>query len=149
MNIDIQKRSGIYIVTSQQTINATIDEVWNYFSTPDNLNNLTPKDLKFEITTPKHTTTYLGQIIAYKIELLPKLKTSWVTEITHLVPKKMFVDEQRFGPYAMWHHLIRSVHQHPWQWISKEGFHVCRIAKFGSAIYLAGNDGKIGKVVWK
>jgi photosystem II stability/assembly factor-like uncharacterized protein len=36
-----------------------------------------------------------------------------------------------------------------WQWISKEGFHVCRIAKFGSAIYLAGNDGKIGKVVWK
>lgn len=104
MKIDVQKVSGIYILNTQQTINATIDEVWNYFSNPDNLNNLTPSDLKFEITTPKCTSTYLGQIIAYKIQLLPQIKTSWITEITHLIPKKMFVDEQRFGPYAMWHH---------------------------------------------
>jgi photosystem II stability/assembly factor-like uncharacterized protein len=36
-----------------------------------------------------------------------------------------------------------------WQWISKEGFNVCRIAKLGTSIYLAGNNGKIGKIVWK
>ena len=36
-----------------------------------------------------------------------------------------------------------------WQWISKESFHVCRIAKQGSAIFLAGANGKIGKIVWK
>ena len=36
-----------------------------------------------------------------------------------------------------------------WQWISKESFHVCRIAKSGSSIYLAGNNGKIGKIIWR
>ncbi|MGH2552577.1 MAG: WD40/YVTN/BNR-like repeat-containing protein [Chitinophagaceae bacterium] len=36
-----------------------------------------------------------------------------------------------------------------WQWISKEGFHVCRIAKLGTSIFLAGPDGKIGKIIWK
>ncbi len=35
-----------------------------------------------------------------------------------------------------------------WKWISKEGFHVCRIAKLGNTIYLAGN-GKVGKIVWR
>jgi len=35
-----------------------------------------------------------------------------------------------------------------WKWISKEGFHVCRIAKSGSSVYLAGNNGKIGKINW-
>lgn len=36
-----------------------------------------------------------------------------------------------------------------WDWISKEGFHVCKIAKRGTAIYLAGGNGKIGKIVWQ
>ncbi len=36
-----------------------------------------------------------------------------------------------------------------WKWVSKESFHVCRIAKQGNTIYLAGNNGKIGKVVWR
>ena len=35
-----------------------------------------------------------------------------------------------------------------WKLISKEGFHVCRIAKKGAAVYLAGADGKIGKLVF-
>ncbi len=36
-----------------------------------------------------------------------------------------------------------------WQWISKESFNVCRIAELGHAIFLAGNNGKIGKILWK
>ncbi|HWR33560.1 MAG TPA: hypothetical protein VN451_08545 [Chitinophagaceae bacterium] len=36
-----------------------------------------------------------------------------------------------------------------WIWISKEGFHVCRIAKTGTSIFLAGSNGKIGKIIWK
>jgi len=36
-----------------------------------------------------------------------------------------------------------------WQWVSKEGFHVCRIAKIGTAVFLAGGNGKIGKIIWK
>ena len=36
-----------------------------------------------------------------------------------------------------------------WQWISKESFHVCQIAKMGNTIFLAGNNGKIGKIIWR
>jgi photosystem II stability/assembly factor-like uncharacterized protein len=36
-----------------------------------------------------------------------------------------------------------------WIWISKEGFHVCRKAKNGEAIFFAGNSGKIAKIVWE
>ena len=36
-----------------------------------------------------------------------------------------------------------------WQWISKESFNVCRIAKLGTTIYLAGNNGKVAKILWR
>jgi hypothetical protein len=35
-----------------------------------------------------------------------------------------------------------------WRLISKDGFHVCRIAKQGATVYLAGSNGKVGKLVW-
>lgn len=36
-----------------------------------------------------------------------------------------------------------------WQWISKESFNTCRIAKIGTTVYLAGNNGKVAKLVYK
>jgi ligand-binding SRPBCC domain-containing protein len=47
---------------------------------------------------------YPGQIIRYKIYILPGVPVEWVTEITHVKQPHYFVDEQRSGPYAMWHH---------------------------------------------
>ena len=102
--INLEYHSGIYQLKSKQIIRASLDEVWDYFSKPQNLNNLTPKDMAFKITSGEPPRMYEGQIISYQIEILPMLKSSWVTEITHVEENKMFVDEQRFGPYAMWHH---------------------------------------------
>ncbi len=48
--------------------------------------------------------TYPGQVITYKIKILGGIKVNWVTEITHVQEPNYFVDEQRFGPYALWHH---------------------------------------------
>lgn len=45
-----------------------------------------------------------GQIIQYKVSPFPGITTTWVTEITHVKEGEYFVDEQRFGPYALWHH---------------------------------------------
>jgi len=47
---------------------------------------------------------YPGMIITYKVSPLFGIKMNWMTEITHVKEKEYFVDEQRFGPYAMWHH---------------------------------------------
>lgn len=47
---------------------------------------------------------YPGMIITYKVSPLLGIKLDWMTEITHVKEKEYFVDEQRFGPFAFWHH---------------------------------------------
>jgi len=90
---------------SIQNIPSTIDEVWDFISSPKNLKLITPPYMGFNIITEEETDKmYAGQIIAYKVSPLAGLKMTWVTEITHIEEKKYFVDEQRFGPYALWHH---------------------------------------------
>lgn len=82
-----------------------IDKVWDFFSRPENLNEITPDDMKFQfLTDTKGVKMYEGMIISYKVSPLPLMKFNWVTEITKISEKEYFVDEQRIGPYKMWHH---------------------------------------------
>lgn len=104
MNIHQTYQSGIYTLHSEQYLTCTLEEAWLFFSDPRNLDKITPKDMGFRITNKPAITTYEGQIITYKIGIFPLIDTNWVTEITHLRDRQFFVDEQRFGPYAMWHH---------------------------------------------
>jgi ligand-binding SRPBCC domain-containing protein len=88
-----------------QKINATIDELWDFISSPGNLKEITPDYMGFDITSKKlPTKMYPGMIITYKVSPLLGIKMDWVTEITHVREKEFFVDEQRLGPYVMWHH---------------------------------------------
>ncbi len=98
------KQSGIYTLTSEQILPISLEKAWDFFTLPTNLDKITPKEMEFRITNNPPNKTYKGQIITYKIGILPGLSSNWITEITHLEDQKFFVDEQRFGPYAMWHH---------------------------------------------
>lgn len=104
MDISINKYSGIYLLKATQQLPATLDEAWNYFATPANLQTITPENIGFEITSGDTGDIYPGKIITYQISILPLIKNKWVTEITHIAYKKYFIDEQRKGPYALWHH---------------------------------------------
>ena len=81
-----------------------MDEAWDFFSTPRNLEKLTPKNLQFKILTCSHDSMVQGQIISYKIRLMPLVWMNWVTEITHVRENDYFIDDQRSGPYKIWHH---------------------------------------------
>jgi len=96
---------AFYQFIQEQKIPATIDEIWDFISSPANLKVITPDYMGFEITS-KGTTEkmYPGMIISYMVSPLFGIKTPWVTEITHVMDKSYFVDEQRMGPYNMWHH---------------------------------------------
>ena len=65
----------------------------------------------FNIISGADRVMYPGQLIQYIVTPIMGIKAKWVTEITHVEHKKYFVDEQRFGPYAFWHHkhFIREV----------------------------------------
>lgn len=102
--VEIKKHSGIYTLSVMQELPIGLSEAWEFFSSPKNLEKITPKSMGFKITSGKPGKMYAGQIISYKVSPLPGIKTNWVTEITHVEDGKFFVDEQRFGPYSMWHH---------------------------------------------
>jgi|TARA_B110000879_G_scaffold27658_2_gene37613 ligand-binding SRPBCC domain-containing protein len=88
-----------------QFLPLSLDEAWDFFSSPYNLDEITPADMCFEILSDvKDKKMYEGMVIQYKIRPILNIPLDWVTEITHVKEKSHFVDEQRFGPYAFWHH---------------------------------------------
>ncbi len=95
----------IYHLKRTQLLPITLAEAWDFFSTPGNLSRITPAHMGFQILySSGGQKTYAGQIIRYKVSVLPLVTLHWVTEITHVKEPFYFVDEQRFGPYALWHH---------------------------------------------
>ena len=97
--------ASVFLLESRQFLPISLKEAWEYFSNPENLRDLTPPYLEMEIQTrPDATIIYPGQIIQYRIRPLWGIPMTWVTEITHVQEGAYFVDEQRFGPYAFWHH---------------------------------------------
>jgi len=95
----------IYNLTRTQILPISVAEAWDFFSTPKNLSKITPEHMGFEILyISGGEKAYAGQIIRYNVSVLPGIKMHWVTEITQVKEGVHFIDEQRFGPYALWHH---------------------------------------------
>ncbi len=102
--LEIKKHSGVTTLRVVQNLPISPDEAWKFLSSPHNLKKITPAHMGFNITSDTSGETYPGQIITYKVSPFPFLRLNWVTEITHYFEGRYFVDEQRFGPYSMWHH---------------------------------------------
>ena len=94
----------IFKIHTKQKLPITIEEGWGFLSNPKNLSCITPNYMKFKITDCDFKPVYQGQIIQYTVRPLLNIPLKWVTEITHVVKECYFVDEQRFGPYSLWHH---------------------------------------------
>lgn len=97
--------SKVYSLKTVQQIPISLPDAWDFFSKPDNLKEITPSNLGFHIISKHHgNRMYQGQIIEYKVSPLLGIPLYWMTEITHVEDQQFFVDEQRFGPYSLWHH---------------------------------------------
>ncbi|MCB1064652.1 MAG: SRPBCC family protein [Verrucomicrobiae bacterium] len=90
-----------------QILPISLEEAWAFFSDSRNLNDLTPPDLAFQTQSGDDEPMFAGQIIVHRIQVLPKIWTTWVTEIVEVDHQRYFIDEQRSGPYRFWHHLHR------------------------------------------
>lgn len=82
----------------------SIDEAWDFFSSPLNLKKITPPYLGFEVTSENPEKMYPGMIITYIVKPVLGIPLKWMTEITQVRDKEFFIDEQRVGPYKLWHH---------------------------------------------
>ena len=94
----------VYTLKAIQILPIGIEEAWGFFSNPNNLAVITPEWLNFKVTSKLPEKMYAGMIISYKVHPVLGIPMNWVTEITHVKEPFYFVDEQRFGPYKLWHH---------------------------------------------
>jgi len=94
----------IYRLETIQNLPISQKEAWDFLSNPKNLKTITPDYMGFEILSGAADQMYAGQIIQYIVTPVFGIPTKWVTEITHVQEGAYFVDEQRFGPYDLWHH---------------------------------------------
>lgn len=91
-------------LVQEQFLPISIETAWDFFATPNNLNEITPQDMEFEILGDVPQKMYQGMFIRYRISPFLGIKMNWCTEITHVKEGHFFVDEQRLGPYNIWHH---------------------------------------------
>jgi len=95
----------VYQLHKTQKLPVSIEEIWEFISSPKNLQKITPDYMGFKITTEHGSEKmFPGMIISYKVSPILNIPMTWVTEITHVKELEYFVDEQRVGPYQMWHH---------------------------------------------
>lgn len=94
----------IYRLHTTQKLPIGIDKAWDFFSDPKNLKIITPDYMGFNTLSGDDRKMFPGQIIQYIVKPVMGIPVKWVTEITHVQDKYYFVDEQRFGPYSLWHH---------------------------------------------
>ncbi len=96
----------VYKVYFEQQLPTDIQTAWNFFSSPFNLSKITPPEMNFKITNGVQPMDkmYAGMIINYHVSPLLNIQLNWTTEITHVKENQYFIDEQRLGPYALWHH---------------------------------------------
>ena len=94
----------IYRLHEIQNLPISMEQAWKFLSDPKNLKTITPDYMRFEILGGDEKMMYPGQIIKYIVTPVMGIPTKWITEITHVKEGEYFVDEQRFGPYALWHH---------------------------------------------
>ncbi|QJE95583.1 SRPBCC family protein [Luteolibacter luteus] len=94
----------LHSLAREQFLPIPLQEAWDFFSSPRNLDAITPPDLGFRIVHCPAEKMHEGQIIEYRVKVLPGLWVPWVTEIKAVEERRCFIDEQRFGPYKFWHH---------------------------------------------
>jgi len=95
-----------YTLNFEQKVPISLQEAWDFFSSPLNLAKITPKSMSFIITSDytADTKMYEGMLISYKVSPLLGIKMDWMTEITYVKEGEYFIDDQRFGPFSLWHH---------------------------------------------
>lgn len=96
---------ALYQLKSEQKLPISLAQAWEFLSSPNNLKRITPPAMNFTVTSQgAEDPMYAGMIITYKVCPFLGIPMTWVTEITQVEKERFFVDEQRVGPYRLWHH---------------------------------------------
>jgi ligand-binding SRPBCC domain-containing protein len=94
----------MYCIKTVLQVKSDLKTVWDFYSTPSNLSQVTPDNIGFKMLSELPESMYVGMVLRYRISPIARIPMQWATEITHIEPYKYFVDHQLEGPYKIWHH---------------------------------------------
>jgi ligand-binding SRPBCC domain-containing protein len=94
----------VHSLSQEQALPISRDKAWEFFSSPRNLEEMTPPEMGFRIVSLPSETLYEGEIIEYAVKALPGIWIPWISEIKALREGESFVDDQISGPFKFWHH---------------------------------------------
>ena len=97
----------MHTIFQQQSFRVDQETLWRFVSVPQNLNQITPPDMAFQIVGEPPAKIYPGLLLEYKVKIPVLGWTPWLTEIKYVEEGQWFMDEQRVGPYKMWLHTHR------------------------------------------
>lgn len=105
LEIVVLNKKIMHLLQKTIQLPVSIEKAWDFFSDPRNLKEITPDYMGFDITSEFfEEKMYAGMIITYKVKPLLGIGVNWMTEITQVKDHQFFIDEQRIGPYKLWHH---------------------------------------------
>lgn len=94
-----------YKLQTTQQLNCDLATAWKFFSSPNNLSRISPKELNFLVLTDtKDKEIYEGMEINYSVSPILNIPMKWKTRITEVNLQKSFTDFQEKGPYKYWNH---------------------------------------------
>ena len=111
----LARRGAMFRLRHSVLIEAPIDEVFAFFSTPRNLGLLTPLKMRFTIRSmparmePEARIEYSLRVVGMTLR--------WTTRIESFTPPTSFVDVQERGPYRAWWHEHRFEAQGQSTWM--------------------------------
>jgi ligand-binding SRPBCC domain-containing protein len=97
----------VHKLIQKQTLPVEQSVLWDFVSVPQNLNEITPPDMAFEIVGDHPTKATAGLLLEYRVKIPFLGWTPWLTEIKYVEDGVSFMDEQRVGPYKLWLHTHR------------------------------------------
>ncbi len=97
----------MYTLHKEIEVEASLEQVWEFISHPENLDRITPDDMAFRIVSDVPDAMYDGLIVEYRVKIPVVGWRTWVSELKHIEPGRSFVDEQKIGPYRFWYHEHR------------------------------------------
>ncbi len=96
----------IYQLYRQQYLSLSVQEAWDFLSSPYHLNDITPDFFHVTITSIVPEKIYSGLMLSYQMKAVFGIPMSWLSEISHCDEPKRFVYEQRIGPFKFWSHEV-------------------------------------------
>lgn len=96
----------IYRIYRRQELQMSIEHAWQFFSSPHNLNQITPSFFSVDITSPVPDDIYEGLMISYRMKAVLGIPMAWLSEVSHCEKPKRFIYQQRVGPFHFWSHEV-------------------------------------------